>query len=518
MAAADWRVVIPCAGIGARMGNWCDQLNKALVPVANRPTIDYALEKIPREVTVVIALGYKGDLVREFLELTYSDRSFVFCLVDRFEGLGSGLRYSLLQCRSELQCPFVFYTNDAIILDDLPPPVENWAGYSDARAGEVYRPVCFAPQDRSMLQFIAEKGVLPGNRAYIGISGVKDYDKFWQQLLDEHEKGHPDVGEVSGMNVLPDTSAKYLVWHDAGSFNARNAAEKALLRPDDPFILPKEREAIWFCDRQVIKFSADPEFVSGRVQRASSLAPFVPVLEDHSRHFYTYRKIEGRIMSDGATAADFERLLKWLGPFWEPRKDLDTERWTSSCMAFYHDKTMRRLGEYFDRFGIVDWPTKINGRVVLPPKMLLESQPWDELAEGCPVRWHGDLHFNNILMTEDGFCLLDWRQDFDGLLDVGDLYYDLAKLLHGLIVSHDLIVRGKFRFEAVKRTVRFDFFRKHSLSECEEVLERWVISSGLDWQRVCRLAALVFINNAPLHEAPYANLLFYLGLSMLAEL
>ena len=37
-----------------------------------------------------------------------------------------------------------------------------------------------------------------------------------------------------------------------------------------------------------------------------------------------------------------------------------------------------------------------------------------------------------------------WRHDFGGSIKYGDLYYDLAKIQHGLIVSHDKVSKQKF--------------------------------------------------------------------------
>jgi len=74
-------------------------------------------------------------------------------------------------------------------------------------------------------------------------------------------------------------------------------------------------------------------------------------------------------------------------------------------------------------------------------KGLLDKIDWGWLSSGLPGRFHGDFHFENILWDESGqkFIFLDWRQDFGGNLHTGDIYYDLAKLLHGLIINHEII-------------------------------------------------------------------------------
>ena len=44
-------------------------------------------------------------------------------------------------------------------------------------------------------------------------------------------------------------------------------------------------------------------------------------------------------------------------------------------------------------------------------------------------------NFVNLLyMKKNKFTLIDWRQDFAGETEFGDLNYDLAKLLGGIII------------------------------------------------------------------------------------
>jgi hypothetical protein len=95
----------------------------------------------------------------------------------------------------------------------------------------------------------------------------------------------------------------------------------------------------------------------------------------------------------------------------------------------------------FERKGDIE---SINGKPMPDLETHLNSLDWNWLANGLPGRFHGDFHFENILWseTEGKFVFLDWRQDFGGDLSAGDIYYDFAKLLHGLIISHELIAGG----------------------------------------------------------------------------
>jgi hypothetical protein len=59
--------------------------------------------------------------------------------VDLYEGPGSGLGYTILKCEQYLQCPFIFCTNDTIVIEDIPKPDHNWIGYDEVYDNDLYR-------------------------------------------------------------------------------------------------------------------------------------------------------------------------------------------------------------------------------------------------------------------------------------------------------------------------------------------------------------------------------------------
>ena len=87
----SYRIVIPTAGIGSRLNNLTTYLNKSLVSIALRPTLCHLIEQFPESCEFVIALGHKGNLVREFIEIAYPNRTFFYAEVDPYIGKGSGL-------------------------------------------------------------------------------------------------------------------------------------------------------------------------------------------------------------------------------------------------------------------------------------------------------------------------------------------------------------------------------------------------------------------------------------------
>ena len=125
------RVCIPTAGTGSRLQELTKYLNKSLVSIANRPTLSHLIEQCPNDAEFVIALGHKGHLVRQFLELSYPERVFFFVEVTPFEGEGSGLGLSLMKCKDFLQQPFIFLSCDTLVRESLLAPDHNWLAYAE---------------------------------------------------------------------------------------------------------------------------------------------------------------------------------------------------------------------------------------------------------------------------------------------------------------------------------------------------------------------------------------------------
>ena len=73
-----YKVLIPSAGLGTRLGDLGKNFNKALVAVANKPVISHVIEKFSKEIEIVIAVGHKGDLLKDYLSIAHFDRKIVY--------------------------------------------------------------------------------------------------------------------------------------------------------------------------------------------------------------------------------------------------------------------------------------------------------------------------------------------------------------------------------------------------------------------------------------------------------
>ena len=515
----SYRVCIPTAGTGSRLGGLTRFINKSLVSIANRPTLSHLIEQFPADTEFVIALGHKGELIREFFELAYPQRTFFFAEVQPFEGPGSGLGLSLLACKHHLQQPFIFISCDTLVKVIIPAPDENWMGYADLSDLAPYRTLALSNR---YVEAICEKGEgeEDTHKPYIGLAGIYDWQTFWSGMEHGGEEAI-QTGEAYGLRqLLTDKIKAYsFTWYDTGNIAALNHTRELYQEPDAPNILEKANEAIWFVDHKVIKFSDDEKFIANRVKRVNELEGFVPKVTGVQKHMYRYGKVEGRVLSEVVTLPLFNQLLDHCADFWK-KKVLtidDAQEFRNSCSRFYRDKTYERVALFYKNFSRQDGTESINGVSMPELDTLLNTLDWDWLSDGLPGRFHGDFHFENILWNAntERFTFLDWRQDFGGHLSTGDIYYDFAKLLHGLIISHELIAGNYFSVKWREEEILYDFHRKQIHVECERRFGEWIEAEGYDKKKVAVLTALIYLNIAALHHNPYSLLLFSLGKAML---
>ncbi len=193
-----YKVFIPSAGIGSRLGDLTKDMNKALLKVAGKEVITYIIDKFPEDVEIVLGLGFKGKEIREFLENYYPKRKFIFVTVDNFDGPGSGLGYTMSCCKEHLQCPFIFISNDTILLEKIPAPDHNYSGYGTERDLAQFRSLRI---DGHQVTELCEKGATGKARPYIGLSGIQDYKKFWE-VLDKNKAEFMKIGESAGIKYM----------------------------------------------------------------------------------------------------------------------------------------------------------------------------------------------------------------------------------------------------------------------------------------------------------------------------
>ncbi len=513
-----YKVCILAGGVGSRMLHYSNFIQKAVLPVNNKGVISHIIEKFPKNIEFVVAVGHKADTVVDYLKLAHPERKFKFITVKNFTG---GPGYGILECKKELQCPFIFVAGDTIVSEDIPEPTYNWMGVAPVRETEPYCTV--AIKDNLICQ-LDDKTKNSNHFAFIGLAGIKDYKDFFKALELNNKLIKGEIQVSSGFNALIE---KRLVpvgftWFDTGTIDNYKDTNKALSE-ESKFDFSKDNEFLYFVNGRVIKFFADPTITEKRHQRSQTgLKGITPKIEGRRGNFYSYKMIEGNTLYSVLNTKLAQEFLVWAKKnIWKQLKlnDKQKKQFQDAVVKFYKEKTQQRIDAYAKKGG--KEADIINGIKVPKIKELLEQIDWEHLTSAEPSNFHGDLQFDNVLVKskyknlQDKFVLLDWRHDFGGLVHVGDLYYDLAKLYGGMIISYPLIKEGMFNSVINGNEANYHFFTKNDLHEAREHYEDFLRKNNYDIKKIKTITALIFLNMAPLHNEPFDHMLIHLGRSML---
>ncbi len=231
-----YKVLLTTSGTGSRLGEITKNLNKALVQINRKPTIEYIFLSYPKDTTFVVTLGFLGDQVKDYLLKNFPKMNFEFVIVNKYIGEGSSLLYSMRCAKENLQCPFIFHACDTIVVEKIPEPKENWvAGYVvDEKSTDLdvkqYR--THAVVD-GYLKKVNDKGVNGFDSIHIGMTGINDYKEFWETLEELYlaDPMNQALGDVPVIERLLEKEMKFKwipfnTWLDTGNIEALEKTEK----------------------------------------------------------------------------------------------------------------------------------------------------------------------------------------------------------------------------------------------------------------------------------------------------
>ncbi len=513
MITTGLKILITCSGTGNRLGNLTTYCPKALIRIGERASINYIIDNYPKHAEFIITLGYMGNLIQQFLEITYPDRKFTFVEVDKYEGQGSSLLYSMLCAKNELSCSFIFHACDTIIENDfIPEPTTNWLGGYAKQDSSQYRTLNV---ENDIVVKLNDKGSDDYDYEYVGLCGIKDYKIFWEIAQDIYNKNTNDTSlsdcDVIRKMLSTEVFESFILknWLDIGNMASLKHARENI---SDKFeILDKDDESIFIVDNHVIKFFYNKEICKNRVLRAEILKGLVPEIVASSDNFYKYRYVDGELYSKAFNILNFKQFLQWgKDKLWE---HVVVSDFKNVCKEFYINKTVKRINKFLTDNNVNDKEQIINGVKVPSIKYLIDNLDINYLCEGISTITHGDLVLENIILNnDDSFTLIDWRQDFGGILEYGDVYYDISKTNHNLTLSHDLLHKHLFTISTNNDgSIVSDVLRSEKSVQCQEILKSFVISNGWDWNKVKIITALIWLNMSPLHSKDLSKFLFYFG-------
>lgn len=513
-------VCILTAGRGTRMGPYAEIINKALLPYEGKAILSHIIDGFPKGTPFVIALGHRGDQVRDYLTAAHPDDNITYSIVDNYDQPGSGPGYSIWCCREHLQKPFYFVAADTVAKFDATQMTDtNWAGVSSVPAEESKRFCNFTVDADRFIDKIYDKQIPPNLDpvpAFVGLMFIKDCQLFWDALA----KPETVAGEVqvsAGLKALVaagNLRAREVGWKDFGVYDDYKRIAIDIL----PYDFSKTDEFIYNYRGRIIKFFADGKIAQRRVEKAKLRPEIFPAPEMVGENFYYYPKVPGDTVYNQLTPSLFEQMIEWLdADVWHIPKKLDADAFAVGCREFYEKKTMARLKKFQEKYSDFSEPKTINGAAVEPVTALLSKIDFEKIAIGLPRFIHGDLQFDNVIYDGKKFTLIDWRQEFAGRTEYGDWYYDLAKLLGGIYLNYDYIKLNLMQVSHQGDVFEYDYARRANTFAYQEILHDYVLRNGLEWRRVQLITGLIYLNMAPLHVAPFDVLLYGLAQQLLTE-
>jgi choline kinase len=511
---ATLTVLITTSGTGSRLGTKTLYTNKSLVKLGDKYAICHIIDLYPADTEFIITLGYYGKHVCEFLKLAYPTHNFTFVEIDKFKGAGSSLGYSMLQSKSYLLKPFIFHCCDTIFKNiSIVSTIKNENTLFVAKKDEYKQYTSITVKD-NLVQTIHKKGYENNDYVYTGVCYIYDYAIFWNMLENEYNKDPHDetLNDISSMklmctNGIPFTYNVVTEYFDTGNTKSYEGAMLHHYFKQSVDILEKDDESLCFLDDRVIKFFYNSAMNQKRTIRGNYLYPLTPKILASSEHFMSMERVSGTLLSECQDSEMINKLLNWsYKNLWiNPRVN---DKYIQCCERFYKTKTLDRILKI--PF-LENEKTIVNGKQVGTIFDLLNKVDYSGLSTDTFYNFHGDYILDNIFKTEDTYVLIDWRQEFDTELYVGDMYYDLAKLHHNIYVNHKNITNKLYSVNYADNTVSVDIKCNFSLISQLDQFKQFVINHNLDWNRIKILTAIIWINMSPLYEGELREFLFYFG-------
>jgi choline kinase/mannose-6-phosphate isomerase-like protein (cupin superfamily) len=509
-------VLILAAGIGSRLKDLTKNINKAMLPIDNKAIISYIIDKFPKDYEFVVALGYKGDSLKEYCKIAYPDYKFTFVNIDNYDGENSGPGYSALQCKEQLQRPFYFVVADCIIDSPLPHLDGNWLGVQPTVYPEKYSTIK-ADNEGNILNF-TNKNAEGYDNAFIGLASIWDFDIFWSELENNIKNGEI-VSAFENPSKYPSFKTKQLKWLDTGNLDDLNRTKEYF--NDSPLSLYKVTDEITYKKYKFIKFNPDTEFIKNKSERAKILNHLVPSGFSNTNYFISYKWEPGATLYEynsfnlyTSFLSFFENILKTSNQYKGDKELFD---------AFYITKTEQRKQKFLDRFGLkyLNEEYTINGIKYNSLENVLSTLNLETLYSN-PLYdlFHGDLQFDNIIYDQEinKYTYIDWRESFGGDTKGGDVYYDLAKLYGGCIIPYNLMKNeNSIKLYEGSSVISYSYDVPANLTKFKEEYEKWIINQGFDLDKVKLITAIIFLNMSPLHDEKFGKMLWFKSIEILTN-
>lgn len=496
-------VLILAAGYGRRMGPFSRMVNKGLVPYNNKPLISHIIEKFDNDTKFVIACGHMGQQLKDYLGTVHNDKHLIFVDIDNYAEGSTGPATTIRMCAEHLRGGFMWLACDTVFDFDYKTKLDhNWIGVRPVDSS-IAQDYCWIDREGDVITKIVNKR--PSKTAvdaFIGLMYAKD-DTYLENLIKRSAKE-----TYEGFEDLDLRAHTVREWKDFGTYEKWEELSKEFA--DQSF--PKPDELFYWDNGKIIKFWTDAEQARMRVTRANLNTVAMPNHVQSVGNFLVHDYAPGDIIYNQLSPGMFRRMLDWCSiMLWLPAEETGHE--PQVCHKFYYKKTMERVEKFRVKYREWSEPRQVNGQEVKSIDAYLSDINFHDLSADYEWKFiHGDLHFDNTVYdpSSDKFTAIDWRTDFAGEL-YGDLYYDLAKMLGGIWLNYREIKNERYGYREKDDCVEITVPSVPDAMVYETILQDWVMANNLNWQKVKQLVPIIYLNMAPLHEAPFDKFLIALA-------
>lgn len=506
-------VVITTAGIGERLRPYTEHLNKGILPFQNKPAIINIMDKYPLKTKFLVCVGYKSKEVINILSFYKYLKRAKIIHVDNFDSLSGSLTYTFKKAIRYINEPFFYHANDSMI--DKIPRINKFKNTiflnKNKNNNDLYRKVIIK---KNSIDFVSKEVKIDSKKNvfdYVGICYIYDYKKFKKIIINSKLK----IGESEFIEKNIKDFCYIIIknWVDIGNIDLFE--RNAYLNYN---VLPKSNQQIFFKNDFVLKFFNDPNKINNLIQRSKKLKNITPNLYKFKTNFIYYKFINGKMFND-QNIISLSNLLNYFNKkIWKRKfnKKINLINHKKNLRYFYKNKTFSRVESYLKNNNINDMSSYINNVKVDSIYKLLGKINWDLILSSKPTLMHGDLHFENILINKSNkIVALDIRDDFKNIKNFGDQYYDLAKILHGIIISHNVINKNLYIFKNVKNKITIKIKKEKKFNLNLMSFYKFCKKNNFDINKIELLCSLIYLNIADLHHSPYSHFLFNLGKLML---
>jgi glucose-1-phosphate thymidylyltransferase len=232
------KAIIPAAGVGTRLRPHTYTLPKALLYVAGKPIISHILDDVVGldMSSIVLIVGYKGDLIEEYVRKQYTDLNIEFVVQEERKGIGHAV--DLTRDLADSGEPLLIILGDTIVKTDLADVVRSKTNVLGVKEVDDPRRFGVCEVSGKYISKLVEKPQKPpSNLALVGLYYFLDSGPLFKALRNEIDRGVMTRGEYQITDALQmmieagEKFAPYAIdeWFDCGKPEAMLETNRKLL-------------------------------------------------------------------------------------------------------------------------------------------------------------------------------------------------------------------------------------------------------------------------------------------------